>query len=92
MSGEVKYYKSVCFEGGEEYTELAINETNQRILVNHGELVIYLLNYNKKVPIEIKQITPYEHSVFFASDNYFGLDWIDNKLTDLRIKEVSKEK
>ena len=91
MMGELKYYKSVCFDRDQEYTELGINETNQRILVNHEELALNLLYYNKKIPIEVEQITINEHFDFMVNENYSGLAWINNKLTNLTIKEVRKE-
>ncbi len=91
MLGEVKYYKSVCFDEDQEYIELGIKKTSQRILVNHGELVMNLLNYNKKVPIEVEQITIGEYLDFMVNENCSGLDWINNRLTNLTIKEVRKE-
>lgn len=91
MTNETRYYKSVDFDKNQEYSELGIKKTNQLILVNHGELVIYLLNYNKKIPIEVEQITIDEHQKLFADENYFGRDWIDDRLTDLTIKEARKK-
>lgn len=85
---ETKYYKSVDFEPHQEYTELIINNTNRHFLVNHAELVCYLLNYNKKEPIKVTEITADEYSRLFNHENYFGLDYIDDRIADLKIKEI----
>ena len=69
MMGKVKYYKSVCLDEDQEYTELGI----------------------KKIPIEVEQITLVEFFDFMDNRNYFGIDWIINRLTNLKIKEVRNE-